>query len=207
MIGLKPEWTSRPGKVDDTCSTRPSSSSESPQSNVTDPESTSPTPETRLTLYFNDPEDDIDFVTLHNIIYYIYTKSVNVRLRGICAYPANDRDLIVGHPPSPDPFDLYRNAKKFLLDPLADYCFEYLDQSTYFDILESLFRRDTELKHHDKLRELFLQKLVESYEWVKTTPRWRKIVCNELDISAETRQHHEQLLFEISQRLSPSRPA
>ena len=205
MIGLKPEWTSRPRKVDDTCSTRPSSS---PQPSVTNPESISPTPETRLTLYLNEPEDDIDFVTLHNIIYYIYTKSVNLRLSGLLReYPANDTGLIVGHPPSPDPFDLYRNAKKFLLDPLAEYCFEYLRKSTYFNIAESLFRRDTELKHHDKLRELFLKKLIENYEWVKTTTRWREIVCNELDISAETRQHHEQLLFEITQRLSPSRPA
>ena len=205
MIGLKPEWTSRPGKVDDTCSTRPSSS---PQPSVTNPESISPTPETRLTLYLNEPEDDIDFVTLHNIIYYIYTKSVNLRLSGLLReYPANDTGLIVGHPPSPDPFDLYRNAKKFLLDPLADYCFEYLRSTTYFNIPERLFRRDTELKHHDKLRELFLKKLIENYEWVKTTTRWREIVCNELDISAETRQHHEQLLFEITQRLSPSRPA
>jgi hypothetical protein len=193
MIGLKPEWTSRRGKVDDT--------------NVTNPESISTNPETRLTLNFNDPEDDIDFVTLYNIIYYIYTKSVNLRISGIYAYPANDTDLIAGHPPSPDPFDLYRNAKKFLLDPLAEYCFEYLRMSTTgFNVHERLFRLDTQLQHHDTLRNMYLERLVAQYDWIKTTERWREIVCNELDISAETRQYHEQLLFQISQRVSPSNP-
>ena len=175
--------------------------------NVTNPESISPYPERRVTLYFNDPADDIDFVTLHNIIYYIYTKSVNLRISGIRAYPANDKDLIAGHPTSPDPFDLYRNAKKFLLDPLAEYCFDYLRMSTTgFNVHERLFRLDSQLQHHDTLRNMYLEQLVSKYDSIKSTKRWREIVCNELDISAETRQHHEQLLFQISQRVGPSNP-
>jgi hypothetical protein len=156
MKGLKPEWTSRRGKVDDT--------------NVTNPDSISP--ETRLSLYFNDPEDYIDFVTLHNIIYYIYTKSVNLRIDGIHMYPATDKDLIAGHPPSPDPFDLYHNAKKFLLDPLAEYCFEYLRMSTTgSNVHERLFRLDTQLQHHDTLRNMYLEQLVSNYDSIKSTKR------------------------------------
>jgi hypothetical protein len=171
--------------------------------------STTTTTDSRLVVYFNTEDDDIDFVTLHNLIYWMYTNSVNLRGRGLhhlpAQLPANDTALVAGHPAEADPFDLYRNAKKLLLEPLRDYCFDYLKRSTYnFNIINRLFRPDVALEHHDLLREWYLEKLIEKYDHVKNTDEWRCIMCNELDVSAETRQYHETLLFEISKRLSPS---
>jgi hypothetical protein len=134
----------------------------------------------------------------------MYTNSVNLRDRGLCLFPANDTALVSGHPAEADAFHLYRNAKKFLLEPLQDYCLDYLKCTTYsFNIVNRLFRPDAALQHHDLLREWYLEKLIEEYDLIKNTHEWRRIMCNELDVSAETRQYHETLLFEISKRLTP----
>jgi hypothetical protein len=166
---------------------------------------TAKTTDSRLVVYFNTADDDIDFVTLHNLIYWMYTNSVNLRARGVCPFPANDTALVAGHPAEADAFNLYCTAEKLLLEPLQDYCFDYLKRTTYhFNITGRLFRYDAELQHHDSLREWYLEKLIAEYDQVKNTDAWRCVMCNELDVSAETRQYHETLLFEISKRLTPS---
>jgi hypothetical protein len=169
------------------------------------PAQTNTTTDSRLVLYFNSPHDDIDFTTLHNIIYYIYTKSVNLRARGRRLLPAHDTTLIPGHPHPADAFDLYHNSKKFLLDPLTDYCFEFLKRSTtHVNVTERLFRSDAELRHHDLLRKMYLDKLIVDYDDIKESDHWREIMCNELEVSSEAREYHEILLFEISRRLTPA---
>ena len=196
-LGFKPAWTTKTTLQGDN-----SSISMEPGFNDT---STATTTDSRLIVYFNTEDDDIDFVTLHNLIYWMYTNSVNLRDRGLCPFPANDTALVTGHPAEADAFDLYRNAKKLLLEPLQDYCFDYLKRTTYdFNIIRRLFRPDAALQHHDLLREWYLEKLIEDYDCVKNKDEWRRIMCNELDVSAETRQYHETLLFELSKRLTPS---
>lgn len=116
--------------------------------------STTTATDSRLIVYFNTADDDIDFVTLHNLIYWMYTNSVNLRDCGLCLFPANDTALVAGHPAEADAFDLYRNAKKLLLEPLQDYCLDYLKRKTCsFNIIDRLFRPDAALQHHDLLRE------------------------------------------------------
>jgi len=195
---FKPEWTSNKIKSESDFNRPPSSSQ------VTSaPAQTNATTDPRLVLYFNTPHDDIDFITLHNIIYYIYTQSVNLRARGRRLLPSHDTTLIPGHPHPADAFDLYRNSKKFLLDPLAEYCFEFLKRSTtYLNVMERLFRPDAELRHHDSLREMYLDKLIGDYDSIKESDHWREIMCNELEFSSEARGYHEILLFEISRRLT-----
>jgi hypothetical protein len=167
------------------------------------PAQTNTTTDSRLVLYFNTPHDDIDFITLHNIIYYIYTHSVNLRARGRRILPSHDKTLLPGHPHPAEAFNLYRNSQKFLLDPLTDYCFEFLKRSTtYVNVTERLFRPDAELQHHDLLREMYLEKLIGEYDNIKDSDRWREIMCNELEVSGEARGYHEMLLFEISRRLT-----
>jgi hypothetical protein len=196
-LGFKPVWTTKTILQSD-------NSSISMQPGFND-NSTAKTTDSRLVVYFDIADDDIDFVTLHILIYWMYTNSVNLRDRGLCLFPANDTALVSGHPAEADGFDLYRNAKKLLLEPLQDYCFDYLKRTTYsFNIIRRLFRPDAVLQHHDLLREWYLEKLIAEYDDIKNTDEWRRIMCNELDVSAETRQYHEMLLFEISKRLTPS---
>lgn len=183
-IGFKPEWTSKQPKSGDNATT-------------VDP---------RLVLYFNTHDDDIDFTTLHNIIYYIYTNSVNLRRCGRCTFPAQDTTFLPGYPSSPsDPFHLYRNATKFLLTTLSDYCFQYLQASTsYLNVVDRLFRADTELRHHDALREMYLEKLIKDYDMIKKSGRWREVMCNEWDVESDVREYHELICFEITKRLTPA---
>src|SRR5271170_3774097 len=139
-LGFKPAWTTKTTPQSDN-----SSISMKPGFNDT---STATTTDSRLIVYFNTEDDDIDFVTLHNLIYWMYTNSVNLRDRGLCPFPANDTALVTGHPAEADAFDLYRNAKKLLLDPLQDYCFDYLKRTAYdFNIIDRVFRPDAKPQH------------------------------------------------------------
>ena len=104
-----------------------------------------------------DDEDDIDFVTLHNILYYLYTNCVNLRL-GNHEYPRNKTSHPPGYPSRPDAFKLYKSSKKFLVTSLSDYCFKYLKATlSAFIVSERLFRQDCELRGHDELKEMYLE--------------------------------------------------
>ena len=75
--------------------------------------------DTRQIIYLDEPADDIDFVTLHNILYFIYIGCVNL--------PLLEEDQIEepfpeGYPDEADPFRLYKNADKFLLPALKERC-------------------------------------------------------------------------------------
>jgi hypothetical protein len=139
-----------------------------------------------------DPEDDIDFVTLHNILYFIYIGCVNLPL------PERDDDDKPGYPAQPDPFLLFRSADKFLLPTLKELClFNLQHDVTSANVAERLFHPDCE--YHDELRDLYLKFLVANYDEVKKTEGWERALCNLDDVSPSTVKYRARVLFDISQ--------
>jgi hypothetical protein len=166
------------------------------------PSSTSNDDAGRLVIRLDDSEDDIYFVTLHNILYYLYTNCVNLRL-GRDEYRPNQTSHPLGYPDRPDPFELYKSAKKFLMTSLSDYCFKYLKVSlTSSNVTRRLFSRDCELRDHDELKDMYVEYLLENYDKVKTTEGWRKVVFEDEDVDSSVRTFHKELLFEIMERLA-----
>jgi hypothetical protein len=110
---------------------------------------TEPT-ENRQVLYMDHDTDEIDFVTLHNILYYIYTGCVNLFQPNIRNPLPN---LPKGYPDQADPVSLFRNADKFMLPELRDRCYKHLQFSlTVENVAERLF--STDAQHHEDLRKL-----------------------------------------------------
>ena len=148
-----------------------------------------------------DPEDDVDYVTLHNVLYYIYTGTVNLHIR-----PAEQQNFDISHPDGypeePDPYCLYRNADKFLLPFLKDRCYAHLKHSvTPENVAERLFHQECE--QHEELRILYLEYLLANYNKVKATEGWRTVLCGDLDeLPLSVIKYRNRLFFEISQELA-----
>jgi hypothetical protein len=138
-----------------------------------------------------DPKDDIDFVTLHNILYFIYIGCVNL------PFSKRDEPLPEGYPDEADPYLLFRNANKFLLPSLKKLCYYNLKHNvTATNVAERLFHPDCE--YHEELRELYFNYLVANYAEVKETEGWERAVCNLDDASPSTVRYRARLLFDIS---------
>lgn len=142
----------------------------------------------------NETEDEIDFVTLHNILYYIYIGCVNLpRELKPCGLPK-------GYPAKPNAFLLYRNAEKFLLPDLKAKCFEQLkSELSPSNVTERLF--DANCDYYDELRSCYFQYLLDNYNEVKKTEGWKKVFLDE-DGSQTVERYRRQLLFEISQKVN-----
>lgn len=95
----------------------------------------------KTVVRFNSYTDHIDFTTLHNILYYIYTGSVNLILSD-CHQDTRSK-LPEGFPEKPDPFNLYRNAERFELTGLKDRCYSYLSiTTTQQNVVQRLYHFD-----------------------------------------------------------------
>jgi hypothetical protein len=146
-----------------------------------------------------DQEDDIDFVSLHNVLYYIYTGTVNLHIRQ--AEQENEISYPDGYPDEPDPYCLYRNADKFLLLSLKERCYAHLKHGvTPENVAERLFHKECE--HHEELQKLYLEYVYANYDKVKVTEGWRSVLCGdfeELPLSAI--KYRSRLFYDISQKL------
>jgi hypothetical protein len=142
--------------------------------------------------------DGIDFVNLHNILYFIYFGIVNLIVEdGGPKY----KTLPPNFPSAPNPFDLYRNAEKLLLDSLKDRYFRHLKETTTTNnTAERLFHPDCVFDND--LRRLFMGFAQENFDLVKYTDGWKNAVCMEDDVSPQLRQYHHSILLEITQHLT-----
>src|SRR5271156_4878196 len=118
----------------------------------------------RPVIAMTDPEDDIDFATLHNVLYFLYTGTVNLHV------PLRDQideyHFPEGFPEPPDPYCLYRNSDKFLLDTLKQRCYMHLNHGVnHENVSERLFHKDTQ--HHKELQDLYRDYIIEHYDAVK----------------------------------------
>lgn len=176
---------------------KPSETNSSTQAEIP---STSPTElhDDRQVIYLEELEDDIDFVTLHNILYYIYIGCVN--LPNPWADGSEDRSLPEGFPDEPDPYRLYRNADKFLLPSLKSRCYVNLTLNvTPENVSERLFHKDCQ--HYAELKNVYLEYLLDNYDKVKNTDGWERVICIEEDVSPAVWQYRTRLLLEISRQL------
>ena len=159
------------------------------------------TPDDRQVIYLDDPADDIDFVTLHNILYFIYIGCVNLPFT---EDESEDDPLPEGYPDEPDPFCLFRNADKFLLSSLKERCYFHLEcDVTPQNVVERLFHPECE--HHEELKDLYFDYLIANFEEVKETNEWEHVICNDEDVSPSFARYRARLLFDISKKLCTSR--
>jgi len=142
-----------------------------------------------------DPKDDIDFVTLHNILYFIYIGCVNLPLP---KWDEEDEPLPEGYPDEADPFLLFRNANKFLLPSLKELCLYNLKHDvTATNVAERLFHPDCQ--YHEELRELYFNYLVANYHEVRGSAGFKRAVCDLDDASPSTIRYRTRTLFDITQ--------
>jgi hypothetical protein len=156
-----------------------------------------PPVENRDVIYFDETADDIDYVTLHNILYFIYIGCVNL------PFPRNapTEDHPAGYPGIPEPTRLFRNADRFQLTLLKDRCLFYLDQGITPELaVERLFHPECE--NYDALKNLYFDYVVVNYDKVKETKEWERVFCNEDDISPAAAKFRARILFDISKKLS-----
>lgn len=145
----------------------------------------------------DDPADDIDFVTLHNILYFIYIGCVNLPLP---KEEQPEEPFPEGFPAQPDPFCLFRNADKFLLPSLKERCLFNLEHGvTPENVADRLFHPDCQ--YHGELKEFYFNYLVANYDLVKETNGWERAVCGSDEDSASTARYRARLLLEISRKV------
>ena len=147
--------------------------------------------DTRQIIYLNEEDDDIDFVTLHNILYYVYTGHVNFYND---AQGSKTLALPIGSPAKPDPFRLFRNADKFLLPALVDCCRNHIILVlTPEMVVEKLF--SIESQRHQELRDFLLQ----NFDKVKKTKEWEQVLSLEEDVDQSLLSYRLRTIFEITQ--------
>jgi len=156
------------------------------------------TSDSRQIIYFTEQEDDIDFVTLHNILYFIYIGCVNL------PFPdeeADSRHLPDGYPKEAEPFRLFRAADRFLLPTLKERCFSHLSHGvTTENVVERLFHPGCE--HHDELRQHYLNYLIANFDVVKQSEQWDSVICPSEEVSSSVSRYRDRLLLEITKRLT-----
>jgi len=127
----------------------------------------------------NTPEDDVDFVTMHNILYYIYVGCVNLPFPGSERWK-NKFPEPADFPSEADAFQLYKSSKKFLVSDLSDHCLRYLKLSlTPCNVSERLFNGDNDLQYHDEVVEAYIEYLLSNYDKVKVTDTWKESLRRE----------------------------
>ena len=154
--------------------------------------------DSRQVISMDSLADGIDFVTLHNILYFIYSGIVNLIVDdGGPKY----KSIPPNFPSAPNPFDLYRTAEKLLLDTLKDRCFRHLkDTTTTYNAAERLFHPDCVIDNG--LRKLFMDFVLKNFDLVKYTDGWKNAVIMEEDVSPKLRQYRQFTLFEITQHMT-----
>ncbi len=149
----------------------------------------------RYIVHLDDPEDDIDFVTLHNILYYIYTGVVNLHTTA-----PDPQELPHGYPEEPDPYELYRNADKFLLPDLKETCLGFIDAAlTPTRVVEWLFNINS--KGYEILIAGFIRYLVANFKEIRETEAWITAISNIAEAPLSVRSYQLSLIQEIMSQL------
>lgn len=139
--------------------------------------------------------DNIDFVTMHNLLYFLYTGRVNLHFGEV------EARSLTGYPDKADAFDLYRAADFYCLQTLADRCFRFLMHTrTPDNICERLF--NINCKPYKELQKEYINFLLEHYEEVKITEDWKSSFFNRIEeLTMEEQRYRSELLLDITSRL------
>lgn len=146
----------------------------------------------RVTVYI----DDIDFVTMHNLLYFLYTGCVNLH-HNPDLLPANLHHPD-GYPDVVDAFSMYRAANMYLLEELEDRCYRYLVSTcSPKNICERLLGNPACI-HHDKIRNSFLEYMIQNYDIIKMSKEWEDMLLNLKDCPSELVDYRSKILLHIS---------
>jgi hypothetical protein len=179
--GLQPEWirngvssdgatgNSESTKVSDTIST----TSKASAGTVIDLDSGAS--ENGKPIVLNMDQLDIDYVTLFNILYYIYLGCFNLWPMDTDLWARERYKLPNDFPPEADPLALYKASKTLLLPDLSRRCLEFLKFTvTPKNVAQRLFLDDNDLRFHDEVIEIYVDYLFAHYDEVKVTDGWKE---------------------------------
>jgi hypothetical protein len=141
--------------------------------------------------------DDFDFVTMHNLLYFIYTDRVN-----FCRNVRQEEDFQAEGCPSPaDVFATYRAANMYLLERLESRAGKVLiNTTTTANICDRLFSIDC--KPYENLREAYIKFILKNYEKVKVTEEWEETMTNMPNCTRDEMAYQTLILHEISKKLT-----
>jgi hypothetical protein len=145
------------------------------------------------------PMDNFDFVTMHNILYFIYTGRANLHFG-----PVKEQEL-PGYPDQADPFQLYRAAHLYGLQPLRDRCYRFLiDTRTPDNICSRLFHSKYPSQ---ELMEEYINFLLEHYDEVKGKRDWEMLFSSRGRKSLmDDSNYRMHVVLQITRRLSFLKP-
>jgi hypothetical protein len=96
---------------------------------------------------------------------------------------------------------LYHAANMYLLEPLEERCYRYLEETCCLkNICERLF--NSAGRFHERLKSKYLEYVVENYDKVKVTQEWEDAILKIQDSSTEEADYQLATLVEISRKLS-----
>lgn len=218
-LGFKPSWNEGPSFTSSTTlekgpvgsdglgirpHKRPTHNNPGPRSTKRHRPEVDETVEGPINIHLEVEKDDIDLATLHNIIYYLYTGCVNLGWERVCEEDAHRYEPFPsGLPVRADPFLLYKNAKKFLIDDLAQHTFEVLrEELTPEHVVERLFTGQDDLRFCDDVVDMYVDYLVRNYEKVKALEWWKDTEWDGAECGAEISKFRFSLLRRIMQQLT-----
>ena len=114
--------------------------------------------------------DDVDFITMHNLLYFLYTGCVNLHNN-----PDSVQDDLRnpdGYPDAVDAFSMYRAANMYMLAELEDRCYRYLVSTCSPENICERLLGNSAWKNYDKIRNSFLEYLIQNYNTVKVSKEW-----------------------------------
>lgn len=144
------------------------------------------------------PIKDFDFVTMHNILYFLYTGCVNLHFGNV-----KEQDL-PGYPDKADPFSLFCAADFYDIKTLQERCFRFLmDTRTPDNICSRLFNQACKVYQYTELREKYITFLLEHYDEVKAKEDWEMVFSTYGAVMAD---EYGKLIFEIMGHLNFHKP-
>jgi hypothetical protein len=154
--GFKPLWNQAIGSLTPDSLSSPENSADHTHPNKRirlDDDADDMPADALIEIHLDEEKDDIDIVTLHNIVYYLYTGCVNIKFP--LPYEDDFRYVRpVGFPPPADPYLLYKNARKFLIDGLTHHTFEVLWETLRPEnVIDRLFSGPNDLRLCDEVVE------------------------------------------------------
>lgn len=141
---------------------------------------------------------DMNFNTLHNLLYFLYTGYVNLHYPSPNDYSAQFK--VPGYPEPVEPFEMYRAADMYLVAPLVERCLLYmLDSDNISNNVARAF--DIASEPYEDLREGLVTYLAKRYDEVKGTREWKEAILAMNDSPPEELKYQTKILLQITNRL------
>jgi len=144
--------------------------------------------------------DGFHFVTLHNLLYFLYTGYVNMHFNGPgFDFPDGYPELEVS------PFELYRLADMYMVQALVDRCFRFL---VHTNSAENISRRlfNIQCEPYQDLRKVYMDFLIANHSKVITTDAWKETLLQTENLGPAERRYWGELLLDITAKLCQCTP-